>query len=768
VKYTSSHIWQVLFSLIFLLAGPTAYCQVKTIKVKELPVVKYALDNKISYGTPSGIMEDSYGYIWVARERGLMRFDGYNFKLYSSELPNPRCNRIHEDDMGDLWIPTDFGFARYLRSTDNFEIFNPLSDLSLLLKSVPMDTLPQEVLYGFNRIANVRPLNDSMVLLASANGVHYYNIKQKLLDSTVFMIPSRAGLFSFSHTTYTFSPTAKNSKDSIWVGTRGGFGLLTPSTYKIEPVLEKLTGTDARVIKLPETNQFLYTEIKDQGDRLLMGSWGNGLVSFDKESGYFQWNRYIRANSQCRLCENISFGLTYLNRDLILSGGTGRDETHEKYPIKLYNLKTQTLTFFNSDEIHPNKLADSYAYGTCIDRNGKIWINQYTAVCKSIDSFAQPIATVNPHLAISHIKVNNKPKEFNRNLEQTVNIEFNSDDENLEIGFYLINPKDPKKTHYAYKLEGHDKNWIETRTNRSARYERLKKGSYIFSVRTEENGRTIERKLLNINQNRAILSNDMIRFISIGLLTLLTLLALFQRSVRLNQRDKMRSKFDRDLAELEIQGIRSQLNPHFLFNSLNSIKHFIQLGDNKTAALYLSKFSSLMRNTLNHSRSDLITLEEELKSLKLFLELEKMRFEDKFEFEINIDPSLKLEEIQIPPMVLQPFAENAIWHGLLHKSTPGLLYINVQLSTDTLEVTILDDGIGRARAAELKSKSAERHKIEGLKVTQNRMDLLSKLYKEKTSIRIQDLFSKDKIAEGTRVTLNFPLQQTTLYESHIN
>ena len=209
--------------------------------------------------------------------------------------------------------------------------------------------------------------------------------------------------------------------------------------------------------------------------------------------------------------------------------------------------------------------------------------------------------------------------------------------------------------------------------------------------------------------------------------------------------------------ELEIQALRSQMNPHFIFNCLNAINRFILSHETEAASDYLTKFSRLMRMIMNHSRHSLITLAEEVEILELYLGMEVLRFKNAFDYQISIDNGIDTDDIRIPPLLLQPFVENAIWHGLMHKEERGLLSIGMVVEDDTLVCFIRDNGIGRKRAAQLKSKSAEKHKSMGLQITAERLALLTGTGEAGHFFRIEDLYDAEGNAIGTQVVLTIKI-----------
>jgi LytS/YehU family sensor histidine kinase len=204
-----------------------------------------------------------------------------------------------------------------------------------------------------------------------------------------------------------------------------------------------------------------------------------------------------------------------------------------------------------------------------------------------------------------------------------------------------------------------------------------------------------------------------------------------------------------------MQALRAQMNPHFIFNSLNSINMFILENNKLQASEYLSKFSRLVRLILQNSQEAFIPLERELEALKLYLELESLRFENKFEYKISVDGSVDTTVLKVPPLVIQPYAENAIWHGLMQKREKGHLEIELYAENQILFYKITDDGIGRKKATDLKSKSGLMQKSMGMRITADRIAMIEQ--QNKTPITITDLVLSDGSPGGTEVLIKIPV-----------
>ncbi|HVZ96377.1 MAG TPA: histidine kinase [Chitinophagaceae bacterium] len=207
-------------------------------------------------------------------------------------------------------------------------------------------------------------------------------------------------------------------------------------------------------------------------------------------------------------------------------------------------------------------------------------------------------------------------------------------------------------------------------------------------------------------------------------------------------------------AELQMQILRSQMNPHFIFNCLNSIEYFIMQSDKRQASDYLNKFSILIRNILDSSRNDRVPLMKDMETLNLYVELEQLRFNNKFNFKSYIDPALRGGDYRVPPLLIQPFVENAIVHGLANSDEDQLhLTVTASLHDNMIKYVIQDNGIGRERAGIYNMQNRPYHKSVGLKITEDRINRYNRAAQATESIAITDLYDEDRNPEGTRVEI---------------
>ena len=268
----------------------------------------------------------------------------------------------------------------------------------------------------------------------------------------------------------------------------------------------------------------------------------------------------------------------------------------------------------------------------------------------------------------------------------------------------------------------------------------LKKQQDIFSLSSEL---ALDESRYNLQENQLFLQR-------IAIYGLLFLLFGAFISVYFILKNARKSKTMSEM--LALKSLRSQMNPHFIFNALNSVNQFIAVNDERAANKFLSDFSKLMRLVLDNSQKDFITLAEEQEIISLYLKLEHNRFRDKFNYTFEVDDEITLDSVEIPPMLIQPYIENAIWHGLRYKEEIGQLDVKFSLRYQKIIVEIADNGIGRKRSAELKTTNQKSHKSTGISNTQERVTIINKVYHKNYNVLVSDLNE----LEGTLVTIELP------------
>ena len=294
---------------------------------------------------------------------------------------------------------------------------------------------------------------------------------------------------------------------------------------------------------------------------------------------------------------------------------------------------------------------------------------------------------------------------------------------------------------------------LHTEYNDSLMNQRYENKMIEARARYESEKSEQELKLLSfrLRQNRVITYS-----LVGGLILILIILALvLQRSrLRANQRLTL---LQHTISELNQQNLRQQMNPHFVFNTLNSIQYYVFQNDKIAANNYMSKFAALMRKTLENSRHPAIPIKDELDALELYLDLESLRFKEKFEWSIKLDEEIDTLLFKIPTMLIQPYVENSLSHGLMHKEGKGYVHIELKLGKDEINCIIEDNGIGRKKAMEIKETRNSNHNSLGTTITESRLKLVNEIYGKSMKIIYKDLYDGAEQPSGTRVEISIPI-----------
>jgi ligand-binding sensor domain-containing protein/two-component sensor histidine kinase len=315
----------------------------------------------------------------------------------------------------------------------------------------------------------------------------------------------------------------------------------------------------------------------------------------------------------------------------------------------------------------------------------------------------------------------------------------------------------PKDVRFRYRLKGFD-DWTEVKGRRFANYTNVPGGDFVFQLQAANNEGVWNEKVLElpIYVSTSFWRSGWFR-IGIVLFIAGTVYWFYRYRIdQLKKKQKMKLEYEKKLANVEMTALLAQMNPHFLFNSLNSIDSYIIRNESKKASEYLNNFARLIRLILQNSRSNNISLKDELEALDLYLQMERLRFKDKFEYEIKVEKGADTASTIIPPMLIQPYVENAIWHGLMHKKdgTVGKVEILISRENGNLTCIVKDNGIGREKAEEIKAqKPGNRKKSMGMQITSDRIEMINKLYNANTSVKITDLKDENGNATGTKVEL---------------
>ena len=354
-------------------------------------------------------------------------------------------------------------------------------------------------------------------------------------------------------------------------------------------------------------------------------------------------------------------------------------------------------------------------------------------------------------------------REYVHSLEDKPMLKLSNNENFLELEFTALSYNNSNQNQYAYQLEGADKDWVYSGNRNTVSYSGLKSGTYTFKVKAANNdGVWSEERKIKIHIKPPFYATWW--FVTLAILFISGIIFGWNR-YRIKQtrkEEKLKATFQQQIAETEMKALRAQMNPHFIFNSLNSIQKYILKNEHFEASQYLTKFSRLIRLILDHSNQSSILLSSELELLKLYVEMESLRFDNKFDYKIIAGENLLSDTVEIPSMMIQPYVENAIWHGLLHKEERGVLSITFNKKSETdLTVVIEDDGIGREKAAKLKSKQVLKKKSYGMQITEDRIAIINRIQNINATFEINDLKDEVGNAAGTKVVLVIPLKPIT-------
>lgn len=408
------------------------------------------------------------------------------------------------------------------------------------------------------------------------------------------------------------------------------------------------------------------------------------------------------------------------------------------------SLKGLFLYKLNGEFLH--SLSSSYGFteNRVLDftiHNTMLWVS-HTGGVQQIDLNKLRVQSQKPSLFITSIYVNDSLNHSNTNTFSSAQ---------RKIQFVLSSPtlRSRGSITYHYKLEGNDVQWSENDYfSNQITYNALAPGNYTFYAKAEKQGVFSETQSFVFS----IASPFYVRWWFIALLVIIFLTGVYVIYVWQLNIQRKKSQRINELNASRLTAIQSQMNPHFIFNALNSIQGLILKGDVEHSYSYITTFSDLVRRTLNYSGKDFIDFEQEIKLLELYLSLEKLRFKKNFTYHIN---TAGVVDIQIPPMLIQPFIENALVHGLMHKAGDKKLEIKFELD-EKLHCIIEDNGVGRKKAAEIRERQNQSHESFASKAIKKRLEILSAVLDGNFTYTYEDLYNETGEPSGTRLTLQIP------------
>lgn len=673
----------------------------------------------------SGIFQDREGNLWVSSlQNGIYVIPNYELSLYdeqSSVLKDHNITALLKTSKNELLVGTYTGLVYKLNQNNVFEL------------------LPQQTLIPYRTVKKMEEYN-SKLYVAHGPLSSYENNKETLFKSfnirdfcwmgdTLFYVnSSMCGYLTSFHDIR----SDEFGKSFIKIHNKGcraiALDKITNTIYfaSIDGLFSFCNGK-TNEIKITEKSIFANKLLFKDG-RLWVGTVNEGLYALKNNSiiHHYYNNHLLQGNSvkSFKIFDNSIFVAT------------------EEGLTKI-NFKINESEFYNyTDGVVSKEINDIECWNETV----------FLATNKGL--LKLPNQTLNnsiyPNIEITSIEINKIAINKNEILN---NLSY--DKNNISIYFNSACLKARGDFKYKFRLLGFDTDWhYNTATNNEIHYVSLPSGDFTFEVRAvNEDG----LESLKTEQVKFCIYPPfwqrwwfyvLMILLGSGIVTVLFLI----RIRFIKRRAELRNK----VTASQLTALKSQMNPHFLFNTLNSLQDLILKHDIKNSNYYLNKFSLLMREILDTSGKDEINLTREIKLLDTYLELEKLRFGDEFKFSINIDDDIDADHLLLPPMIIQPFIENALKHGLLHKKGDKILNINFHQIENVLTCEIIDNGVGRKRSEEIKLRNARVHQSFATEATDRRMDLLNSFNDKKYSFQIIDLYEGD-ISLGTKVIVSIPV-----------
>lgn len=683
--------------------------------------------NSLSNNSVYCFEEDDENNIWIGTEDGISilnrRTNHFNFLKHNPNNENSisanQIRTIWKENKNRFWIGTRFnGLSLYDKQKNRFKHFrhkanDPLSLPDDFVLSILGDSAGNIWVGTEKGLGKLNPKTGHF-----KNYFSLENSERSLPDNKIY---------------YVFI----DSKKRLWVCTFNGLAL-----YDYQS--DDFTVFKISVATMPNwsasVNKFFSVK-EDSKGLLWLGTRNGGLISFDPEQKIFQV-----FNHKNGLPNNVTY--------LAIEGNDGDLWISTNWGLSRFSFEKNVFTNYEAaDGLQGNEF--NFNAGKKL-QNGELVFGGMNG----FNVFMPKNIAVNlspPDIQITAFKLFNVLQTNRIKNNDTLLLNYNDNVFSLE--FAALDFINPAKIKYKYMLENYDLDWVERNsTQRFAEYAKVQPGTYRFRVRAANSDGYWDNQGVNIIIIiRAPWYNTWI-FRGAALLGFVFLIyliiALRLKSIRkTHEIEKKYLAFEKQMHELEQKALRLQMNPHFMFNALNSIQSFIVSSDIDNALHYLAKFSQLMRRTLSNSHESFVCLSDELQAVQLYIDIEKMRFLDKFDYKIEIDPNIDIGFVEIPPMIIQPYVENAIIHGLIHKETKGHLLIRLQMMDENIRVIIQDDGVGRKKAAEIRRESGIERKSLGMMITRERLELLNQHTNDTYTMKVIDVENELGEANGTRVEI---------------
>ena len=679
------------------------------IKFTNEDFISYTENDVIGSNVVMSVLEDFNTNIWVSTYgQGVGVFTSKGYALFTEErgLANNTvwCSTVSADK--NLWVGTDGGVSVFDGNKFKSYGFNEGLDAKVVY-AIKGDSNSNIWIGTKEGVYVLNQLNDNISNLGIGK-----NIRDIFIENEQFIwFCSSDGLFKYDvhlkeYRQYTEADglqsksvmnIVKGEKGVYWIGTKNGLSMF--SNNKISNI--EIPGNYA-------ANNVNFLELDD----------------FD--------NLWIGTN----------FGLYQLN---VLN-----KDTFEA---------TDFIRYSNLDGL---KSLECNQNASCIDSKNNLWFGTSYGLMKH-KLGSENGASILPKVQIKDIRLFFEKKDLskyskgidgNTKLPNDLSLQYNKN--HLTFDFVGVYHRSPDKVKYRFKLEGFDDIWHPITQSTFVTYSNIPAGDFTFKLSATTDLKNWTRPAnFSFSVKPAFWFTWWFYLLCLVFVTLVARLVVKRKIKKDEDRQSTQLIIDKSkMLELEQQALNSSMNRHFIFNALNSIQYYINRQDKMAANKYLSSFAKLVRKNLDSSLVNEIYLDDEIERIGLYLKLEEMRFQDKFDYEVNVDPMIEPQSVKIPSMLLQPFIENSIWHGILPRDQKGTIKVDVLKRENKLIINIVDDGIGIDASRENKKGKSQHHDSKGMELTKGRINLISKVSKKDCAIKgPYQIYNEKKEIAGTEVSI---------------
>lgn len=729
----SGSLYPALFACCLLVEGLSVLGQ-------EVPVISWrhldVRDGLPEYFHTNAILQDRLGRVWIGYDRGLCVYDGYDLVHFGTtpdpnSIPEVNVQGLYEAPDGHIWIS--------LR-TKGIAVYDPVADkFTRLLPQSFGGSLPEE------RFWQLTAGENNVLWIGSERGLLEFNLQ----DSTSHLHRVEFDTTSVErnefHNIIRDIVTDPRHPEKLLLGA-GGLLEFDVSSKSFRHI--PMPYSSMKEVGLTKPDYLILDLALPNDSTLWLATWAGGTMHYDLKKG--KWNRIRNAEHKNQLYDDIGHRLMPWGSEIAWYAGQGG--------FGILNFRTGEYELYQNDPADVHSIRPNSAFNFLFTRDSTLIVCGLLGVSIASPYPGRRIELEEKSPLLVSVTVNGIQWRSDTSVTFLRRLDLNHNQNSVVFKVAVPVFYQPDSMRYRFRLEGYDKDWIETGT-RSVGYHHLSGGNYVLRFQASRDGIVWTDGRIAPRIRIQILFWKRPLFIIMCILFLGGLAFIFHtmriRQVRKEQR--LKSEFNKKLASVEMSALRAQMNPHFMFNSLNSIKTYILKEKTEEASSYLTKFSQLMRSVLNNSKNVLVPLQDELKALRLYIELESLRFADEFTYTIDVEEQLQIDQLVIPPLLIQPYVENAIRHGLLEKES-GQRLLHIKISggnNDSLVVYIEDNGVGRSHRKK-SSENGVSNRSYGMQITRDRIALIAETLGINTQVNIIDKHHPDGSAAGTIVEICIP------------